>query len=91
MINSERDESKEDVEDPPISNIIRPIYCGRSEEILIEWLKCHLEHPYPNYRQRVQLCELTGLTRKSLKDWFITKAKVIEKVHFFRRKSKIYV
>ena len=75
-LNSEREESKEHLEQPPTHNGGRRIYSERSKEILIKWLKDHLEYPHPSLRQRAELCELTGLSRKQLKDWFFKEAKV---------------
>jgi hypothetical protein len=45
-------------------------------KILMNWFKEHLNHPYPSEEQRQQLCEITGLSRKQLRVWFIDTRRV---------------
>jgi hypothetical protein len=37
----------------------------------MQWLKNHLNNPYPSEDDRIQLCEDTGLSRKQLRIWLI--------------------
>lgn len=51
-------------------------YSDKIIEILIQWLHLHIEYPYPNQQQRVDLCNITGLDRKQLRMWFIDARRV---------------
>eukprot|EP00345_Euplotes_harpa_P015206 CAMPEP_0168355990 /NCGR_PEP_ID=MMETSP0213-20121227/24892_1 /TAXON_ID=151035 /ORGANISM="Euplotes harpa, Strain FSP1.4" /LENGTH=161 /DNA_ID=CAMNT_0008368331 /DNA_START=685 /DNA_END=1166 /DNA_ORIENTATION=+ len=49
----------------------RSNYSSAVTNLLMEWLKNHLNNPYPSEEDRIRLCEETGLTRKQLRIWLI--------------------
>ncbi|GME95892.1 unnamed protein product [[Candida] boidinii] len=39
--------------------------------VLLSWLNEHLDHPYPNSKEKVELMYQTGLSSQQLSNWFI--------------------
>ena len=42
----------------------------------MEWFENNLDNPYPNESDRINMCKLTGLSRKQLRVWLINTRKV---------------
>lgn len=52
--------------------------------VLIKWLKDHLNHPYPNSFEKAQLIMATGLNQQQLSNWFINARR--RKIKYLRDK-----
>jgi len=82
--NNEKTQRLPDFDDCKLSRSSRSSKTKRSRsnyskpvtKILMNWFKDHLNHPYPTEEQRQQLCEITGLSRKQLRVWFIDTRRV---------------
>jgi len=45
------------------------IFSPEVKDILLNWIKEHQANPYPTRKERAQLVEKTGLTRKQMRNW----------------------
>ncbi|KAJ2778221.1 hypothetical protein H4R18_004745 [Coemansia javaensis] len=45
-------------------------YTETTNMVLYEWLKRHVVDPYPSQQDKLELMQLTGLTKMQLKNWF---------------------
>lgn len=71
------------MENDPKKSSAKNCYSKNVTKILMEWLKKHLDYPYPTEEERIDLCEETGLTRKQLRIWLINTRKVKTFFHKF--------
>eukprot|EP01117_Protostelium_nocturnum_P015731 TRINITY_DN611_c0_g3_i3.p1 TRINITY_DN611_c0_g3~~TRINITY_DN611_c0_g3_i3.p1 ORF type:complete len:284 (+),score=65.68 TRINITY_DN611_c0_g3_i3:178-1029(+) len=59
-----------------------PLYSSRSQEaqqILKQWLKDHVNHPFPNDEELLGLSRSTGLSAQHIDQWFITMRSLISR------------
>ena len=49
----------------------RPNLPVQAKDILSNWFREHVDHPYPTQSEKMELSELTGLTLQKVDNWFI--------------------
>ena len=59
--------SVDDSADPRHKSVMSP----RMRDVLMDWLKLHLDHPYPDDDEKAELVLASGATWQQLNNWFV--------------------
>ncbi|KAK9469989.1 homeobox KN domain-containing protein [Dipodascopsis tothii] len=43
----------------------------KDARVLVDWLKCNVEDPYPSAEEKLSMAEKTGLRKSQIENWFI--------------------
>lgn len=49
----------------------RPNFSKQNTKVLKDWLQDHRSYAYPTMKEKMELCEQTGIPYDSLNDWFV--------------------